>query len=921
MLRKFAPLYRLSIATALMFAVGSLVPAQATSLVRAPASVAVRAAVPARPLVLAPLAPLSNAITEVRIVPRASGVKDTPQVFIAEVSPITATTPITYVWSATDQSVITQTGGITNVVVFTWTTSGEKVITVTADNGLSSVQVTRTHIVTDHFVLNILHTNDVHGRVFQYTSNNLSTPCIITPTLSNCISGAPRLSTLIQQKRQTENNVLLLDAGDQFQGTLFYKLFKSHVITTVMNALGYDAMAIGNHEFDDGQEELAALFDTAAFPVLSANINASASPTLANKIKPSVVITVNGEPVGIVGLTTPDTQFLVSPSSVQGVVFSNTTTALQNAVNDLVAQGIDRIIALTHVGYADDLALAQVITGVDVIVGGHSHTFLHPSHPTTVNGDTSAGPYPTVVTAPDGHPVLVVQAFQWARYLGDLKVTFSPTGTVLGWSGGPIFVGNVITPDLTVQNILTPTFVTPIISLLNTFVGTTTVAMPLNVSGVLTCRRTECLLGNLVTDAMLWKVNSLIPDPNDHFQIAIQNGGGLRAPIDAGPVSVGEVLELLPFGNTIATFELTGTHIISSLESGLSNFGVSGDGRFPQVAGLRYKFDPTRPPGSRLISVEVRLPDNTFAPISPTVRYRVVSNNFMRTGGDGYTLFRDAAINPYDFGPQLEEAVIEYLQAFSPITPTFENRVQWDRLYAYSARSLLAANGISTTTLTIAAWNFFGVPLQGQSVQILPSAGAVSPASGAINNAARFALTSTGPSTLPVLTAPLDAGNATVFVQIGSQTLSFPITYYQDATTVNFASTALTQSAAVATAGSVLTYAYTVTNSGPGNATGVALVVPIPAGTQYVSGSVSGGTYIGSFSAFSTQAPQAVVTWQGNIPAGGQHVLSFAVRPTILRGVLTNTLSVMLNDAVIFSGSQNTEVVPASEIYLPIVRR
>lgn len=502
------------------------------------------------------------------------------------------------------------------------------------------------------YQLTVLHTNDIHGRVDEWES------------WGSVYGGSARIATTVNQFRDLQENVLLLDAGDQFQGTLYYRLFKADIVTVTMNALGYDAMAIGNHEFDDGPGELARLIDGSSFPVLSANIDASDEPQLVGKIAPSTVITRSGEPIGIVGLTTPETENISSPGD--NVIFSDTTTSAQTAVDELKAQGIDKIIALTHQGYNEDVALAEAVSGLDVIVGGHSHTYLH-------TRDEDSGDYPTVVEAPDGDPVLVVTANEWGKYLGYLDVTFDVSGTVSSYSGYPILMDNSVAQDPTVQAIITPTYKVPVQELMNTYVGTTTVELPLSVGGERICRSRECLLGNLVTDAMLWKVNTLNPD--DLYDVALQNGGGLRAPIDAGKVSVGEVLEVLPFGNTIATFEITGTHVISALESGVSKVGgTSGTGRFPQVAGLRYTYDPNEEIGSRIISVEV-LSGTSYIPLDENAVYRVVTNNFMRGGGDGYDMFADFAIDPYDGGPPLEDAVMDYLAEFSPVTPELEGRI------------------------------------------------------------------------------------------------------------------------------------------------------------------------------------------------------------------------------------------------------
>jgi len=504
------------------------------------------------------------------------------------------------------------------------------------------------------FQVTILHTNDFHARVDGQAD----------------IGGTARLMTAIRQARAEQPNVLLLDAGDQFQGTLYYRLFKADVITATMNALAYDAMTIGNHEFDDGPGQLARLIDGAGFPVLSANLDVAGEPLLAGKIAPSTVVTLSGQPIGIVGLTTPEMASISSTGP--NVIVLDPAASLQTAVNQLTAQGIDKVVAVTHVGYDADKALAASISGVDVIVGGHSHTFLYSPASSPQNGDVPAGPYPTVVRAPDGNPVLIVSAYQWSRYLGRLDVTFGVTGTVSGYAGNPIFLDTAVPKDPLVEAVI-GLYRPQVDALKNTFIGTSMSDMPVNVAGARICRTGECALGDLVTDAMLWKVNLL--NPTHPYQIALMNGGGLPAPIDMGPISVGEVLEVVPYGNTLATFEITGTLVLQALENSVSRIGeTSGTGRLGQVAGLRYAFDPKAPAGARLLAAEV-LSGTTYVPVDGAARYRVVTNNFMRLGGDGYTVFRDYALNPYDFGPQLDEALIDYIAAFSPISRTLEGRI------------------------------------------------------------------------------------------------------------------------------------------------------------------------------------------------------------------------------------------------------
>lgn len=174
-------------------------------------------------------------------------------------------------------------------------------------------------------------------------------------------------------------------------------------------------------------------------------------------------------------------------------------------------------------------------------------------------------------------------------------------------------------------------------------------------------------MGNLVAEAMLDRV------ADQGVTIAIANGGGLRASIDAGPVTMGEVLTVLPFQNTLSTFEVTGEAIVAALENGVSQV-EEGAGRFPQVAGLKYAFDPAAPAGARVSDVQVLVGGDAWAPIDPAATYKAVSNNYVRGGGDGYAMFVTAA-NAYDFGPDLADVTAEYLAKNQPYQPFTDGRI------------------------------------------------------------------------------------------------------------------------------------------------------------------------------------------------------------------------------------------------------
>ncbi len=502
--------------------------------------------------------------------------------------------------------------------------------------------------------LTILHTNDFHSRIEPINKYD-STCSAEDDAEGKCFGGSARLATAIRDQQAQTNNWILVDGGDQFQGSLFYTYYKGKVAAEMMNKLGYDAMTVGNHEFDDGPEVLRGFMDAVDFPVLMANADVAAEPQLADVIRPSIVIERGGEKIGLIGLTPADTPELASPGP--NVTFSDPIAAVKREVERLTADGVRRIIVLSHSGYLQDQALAASVDGVDVIVGGHSHTLL------ANDIDGAAGPYPTWVPSPDGTPTAIVQAGAYGRYLGRLDVTFNDDGQVTDAKGSPVLMEASIAEDSALKARIAE-LAQPLEEIRQKVVAET--AAPIDGSRE-SCRAVECEMGNLVADAQLARVE------DQGIQISIANGGGLRASIDAGPVTMGEVLGVLPFQNTLSTFRLKGSDVLAALENGVSQV-EEGAGRFPQVAGMRYSFDPSAPAGSRITSAEVRQ-DGAFAPIDPEKLYGVVANNYVRGGGDGYAVFAEKAQDAYDYGPDLADVVAEYLAAHGPYQPFTEGRI------------------------------------------------------------------------------------------------------------------------------------------------------------------------------------------------------------------------------------------------------
>ncbi|MEM6461729.1 MAG: 5'-nucleotidase C-terminal domain-containing protein [Pseudomonadota bacterium] len=511
-----------------------------------------------------------------------------------------------------------------------------------------------TAVALADFELNVLHFGDFHSRIEPI--NRFDSTCAEEDDKEGkCFGGIARMKTLIDQKRGELDNLLVLSAGDHFQGSLFYTVYKGQAEAEFMDQLSIDVSMLGNHEFDDGDQVLAEFLDKTTFPTIHGNVLIGANSPLAGKMPEYLIKEVGDEKIAIIGALATDTAETSSPSDA--VLFMDPILYLNDVVERVKAEGATKIIALTHVGFEQDKLIARQVDGIDVIVGGHTNTFL------SNQDDSAKGPYPVLETGPSGAKVVVVHAYAHSKYLGELNIVWDDNGAIKTASGDPILIDSKITPDPTMVARIKE-LAEPIAKQMEQVVGSAAATIDGNRES---CRARECEMGNLVTDAMLDRV------ADQGITIAIQNGGGLRASIDQGDISLGEVMTVLPFQNTMSTFKLKGSDVVVALENGVSQV-QDGGGRFPQVAGLKYSFDMSLPPGDRTSDVMV---DNNgqFEPIDLNAMYGVVSNNFMRAGGDGYTVFAVEGQEAYDYGPLLEEVVIAYLGKNTPYQPFVGDRI------------------------------------------------------------------------------------------------------------------------------------------------------------------------------------------------------------------------------------------------------
>jgi len=509
------------------------------------------------------------------------------------------------------------------------------------------------------YSITILHLNDLHSRIESINKYD-STCDAETEGKGECFGGIARIKSKLDERRSALSaegkNVLTVDAGDQFQGSLFYTTYKGDAAAEFMNGMDIDVMAVGNHEFDDGPSGLANFLEKVEFPVISGNIDVNGEPTLKGKVPGVLILEKGGEKIGIVSALAEDTVDTSSPGA--GVRFIQAEDYLKGAVEGLEAAGVNKIVAVTHMGLPRDKEIAAAVPGIDIIVGGHSHTLLSNTQ------ERAEGPYPVIVTNPEGKDVPIVQAYAYGKFLGEIEVTWDDDGNLIRAEGEPILLDASVTPDEAYLARVAE-LAAPLEELKAKVIGSTESIIDGDRNS---CRAGECQMGNLVADAMLDRVK------DQGIQIAIQNGGGLRASIDGGEVTMGEVLTVLPFQNTLSTFQLKGADVIAALENGVSQV-EDGAGRFPQVAGLKYSWTRKKAAGEgRILVVEV-MEDGEWKPIDPDKVYGVVSNNYMRAGGDGYKVFAEKGMNAYDYGPGLEVVVADFIAAGNGYTPYTDGRI------------------------------------------------------------------------------------------------------------------------------------------------------------------------------------------------------------------------------------------------------
>ncbi|XP_046636695.1 snake venom 5'-nucleotidase-like [Daphnia pulicaria] len=566
------------------------------------------------------------------------------------------------------------------------------------------------------FNLTILHTNDIHCR-FDEANKNAGTCRQQDSDKGNCFGGYARLVHQARQIRNQHPNTIFLNAGDFFQGTIWYSIHKWKAVSHFGNMLNLTAMSLGNHEFDDGVDGLIPFVESANHPVLAANIDSSNEPRLDGKISKSIVVQVGGKSVGIIGYLTTETTYISSAGKVK--IFDE-VQGVRDEAERLKKSGVNILIAVGHAGYLKDMEIASKVPDIDVVVGGHTNTFLWNGPAPSI--EEPQGPYPTMVKQPSGKSVPVVQAFAFGKYLGNLMVTFNDEGEVIAAAGLPILMDKSIPQDPSVLQELIP-FRKEVEALSEKEVGKTRVFLDGN---RLSCRMVECNLGNFLADAYVDLFTKFAGEGQwNKVAIALVNSGGIRASIDEraqnGSITYGDLLAVAPFSNTVDIIKISGETLKNIFEFTVHDYNPTAldpFGGFLQVAGVRVVYDISRSKGDRVTELlarcnNCRIP--IYRPVQPEETYDIAVASFFAGGGDGFAI-KGNIIEHTLTGSLDVDTIIGYMERISPITTGVEGRIRFTNETMACGKTKNNANSGSTN---LSGFATFAVPISSLTALLL----------------------------------------------------------------------------------------------------------------------------------------------------------------------------------------------------------
>ncbi|KAF7563586.1 hypothetical protein G7046_g537 [Stylonectria norvegica] len=521
---------------------------------------------------------------------------------------------------------------------------------VSAEDVLYSKRLAKRFIDDDgNYNMTFFHVNDVHAHLDEYASSG--TDC--KDPKKGCYGGYARIKAKIDELRDDHPDSLTLNAGDEFQGTLFYSFYGGEKIAETINQLGFDAMTLGNHEWDGGDEKLGEFLKNLTFPIVSCNVK-SAYENLNKTIKNYHIFEKHD--LAVIGATTDTTPGISSVGDK--TTFLDPIAEVQRQIWEIRnTTSIKRIVALTHIGYDVDKRLAAETEGLSLIIGGHSHTLLG-------DMENAEGKYPTIVEDLSGEEVFIVTAYRWGEYLGYINVAFDDNGKALKYTGGPVHLDNKTAQDTDLQKQI-KSWRVPFEKFAAEKLGETEVDLDQT-----TCQKGDCLLGEVMTDAMLEYRRNITKEGDEKADFALINAGGIRATIEKGDITRGDVLTSFPFGNAVIELVFSGSDLRKILEGCVSRFNQNNlkplSSWFQVSKGIKIEYNPDNKNGSKLVSVKVDEKD-----LENERDYRIITLDFLAGGGDNI-LEKTTEFVTLD---TLDEVLVAYVQEHSPLDVKLEERV------------------------------------------------------------------------------------------------------------------------------------------------------------------------------------------------------------------------------------------------------
>lgn len=469
--------------------------------------------------------------------------------------------------------------------------SGEIEIPVSADGRTLNIESVNIYklikegVFPDYKSITILHTNDMHGFFVEGAYDGM---------------GAAKMMTFFDKMRALSANTLTLDAGDATQGANIVTLTKGENAIKILNALSYDAMTLGNHEFDYGSEQLLKNITAADFPMLAANITVTA--TGKDYATPYIIKEVDGLKVAIFGLATPETTYKTHPDNVVGLTFKDPFETAKALVPTLKAQA-DIVIGLVHLGDEGEYVNSKLagIEGLDVVIDGHSHS-------TYANGKLVDG-------------LLIASTGEKTKNVGVIELSVKDKTIVSKDAYLYTKAQSLSSTDEPTMKALIDTLQAVNSEIENEVVASTPEVL---VGEKAVVRTGESNLGNLIAESLL---------DISGADVALTNGGGIRSSIDVGDITKGEVLTVLPYGNTVRVIEVTGADLVAAIENGVSDYPVA-KGAFPHIAGMTVEFDSSKEKSNRVVSLKIG-----GVAVDLTKTYTLATNDYLVAGGDTYSMF------------------------------------------------------------------------------------------------------------------------------------------------------------------------------------------------------------------------------------------------------------------------------------------